>query len=183
MTIRTNTRKSGQVFAIDVLFSILPIVMIVGASLQYMYLAEESAMSLTQHNHLENAAQAMADYVMSEFQGSWDPSNPSSYYTQYIDNANCPNLRTAVTDYNESILGSMAYNVRVSSTYDNSELCRSNTAGTEICSNYPFCQNGDSLDFINDTAASVVRFMPEFDPSGNTHQGRIAEVTFTVWEK
>jgi hypothetical protein len=148
-----------------------------------MYLAEESATSLTQHNHLENAAQSMADYVMSEFQSSWDSSDPNARYAPYVDNTNCTNLRTSVNNYDQGISGSMAYNVRVTSTYDNSELCGSYTAGTEICNNYPFCQTGDSLNFMNDTAASAIRFMPEFDASGNPIPGHIIEVTFTMWER
>lgn len=187
---RTGPRSRGQVFSIDVLFSLLPIVMIIGASLQYMYLAEEDSKTLVRHSELQGAAQAMSEYTLSKFQGSWNVLDPNDYYEPYV-NSTCNGIRDAIADYAAMTGDDKSYIVLAESNFYplndlRSKLCGTFEAGTEICGNFPRCNTEDAdiiNNQVNDTAASIIRFMPEFDDDGNLLEGHIASVTFTVWDK
>jgi len=178
MTITSDRRNKGQVFSIDVLFALLPIVMIVGASLQYMYLAEEDARTLAKSSELEGIAREMSDYVMSNYLASWTGVDGS--YTPYLRNDTCQVLKTVVDDFADA-RDDFAYSVVVRDRQINTYLCQSNLAGQEICDHYPQC-NQAAWWLVNATSASVVRFMPAYD--GDTlDRGKIASVTFTVFDK
>lgn len=67
MKLMQNSGRKGQVFSVDVLLVLLPITLIFGASLQYLFLAEEQMASIAQTNQREMMAQGAAAYAMAKY--------------------------------------------------------------------------------------------------------------------
>jgi len=171
---RTTLNGKGQVFSIDVLFMLLPVMMIMGASLQYLYLAEEQAQSFVLNSRLELSAQAMASYVVSDFHSSGDP---------FVNTSNCQDLKSSLRDAENLFADGEPYAARVFSYFNNTAICKS--ASDDLWGNCPgSCVDYYSLDLMNNTAASDLRFMIEYNGStGVVSPGRIAGISFIRWEK
>ncbi len=173
--IQKNLGKRAQVFSIDVLFSLLPIMMIIGASLQYLYLSEEQMKGLSENSYLETLVQGMAENTISA-----DPQPP-------LRETNCRELSDLLRNY--PLPSGYVYHVRAVSYIDGIKRCHNpddNIQGDEnrLWSNLlpvgPRSENAP--EFFKNTMASELRFMLESDDSGNPEPGRIAGVSFIVWE-
>ena len=171
---RTGFGKRAQVFSIDVLFSLLPIMMILGASLQYLYIGEEQMKTLSEGSYLETLVQGMAENIIGT------PSPPE------IMEADCVDLEDALDDYSNSLPAGYVYHARVLSYFDGVPQC--DGGDDDIWSpalegNPPLRSRGKyATSFYNNTAASEFRFMLESDSSGDPEPGHIAGISFSVWE-
>ena len=152
-----NQRK-GQVFSIDVLFALLPIIMIIGASLQYLYIAEEDMKTIAIDGQRETASQALADYAMARYLSGKE---------NYVIGDECDDLQALIeedlTDYNESYFAWGYWN------------------GDRLCKDTSDYDKTWIL-FSNTTASSQERFMLKYDVSGEFEHGKIAGVSFIVEE-
>jgi hypothetical protein len=177
----TGIRKSGkgQVFSVDVLLALLPLMMIIGSSLQYMYLAQEQSKSLVVNSGLEGAARAMSDYVVSSYYASGEP---------YINGTHCKLLGDAADEAYDRFLsaGNYAYAIRVYDYNEKEYLCNApdETAVSPVwrCpSAKPACDSNVIYE-ISNTAASAFRLMPVYNDAETLLPGHIAGVSFAVWE-
>lgn len=172
---RIVTSGKGQVFSLDVLFSLLPVMMIIGAGLQYLYLAEEQSTALIEGARLETLAQAMAENVAAQD-------------GKYVRTENCSELNTTLSSAAQDFLpDGYVYHVQAYSYYDygnpdvgppSTRLC--NGSDDELWSS-----DLESNSFIqtNNAASSDLRFMLEYNAtSGNLTPGHIAGVSFTIWK-
>ena len=171
---RTATSGKGQVFSLDVLFSLLPVMMIIGASLQYLYLAEEQSTALIEGARLETLAQAMAENVAAQD-------------GKYVRTENCSKLETALSSAAQDFLpDGYVYHVQAYSYYDygNPDV---GFPPTRLCSGsddklWSSGLTPDSFNQVNNAASSDQRFMLEYNTSGNLMPGHIAGVSFTIWK-
>ncbi len=172
MKARTKSRK-GQIFSIDVLFSLLPMMMIIGASLQYLYLAEEDAKIVVQNSRLDTISQGMSGFVMSNAIASGAP---------YLMPDTCDGLEDAVRDYGTSFLpDGYSFFVKASNYYNLSDaLCSGSDPWSAPASLSIYGK--DMLDEMNNTAASDMRFTNVFKDDGTIDPGKIAGLSFIVWE-
>jgi hypothetical protein len=159
MNILKNQRK-GQVFSIDVLFSLLPVIMILGASLQYLYLAEEDLKMVVGDSERESAAQAIGDYLMA---------------MHFDDDAvfNCSRMRgdldTYKTGFLEVIPGKNKYTYYATG--------RDYSAAGLICEDpTEFLPPHAPIKQTNNTASAQERFMLK-------EPGKIVGVSVTVFEE
>ncbi len=183
MDMATKAGRKGQVFSIDVLFSILPVMMILGASLQYLYLAEEQMKTLSEESELDNLARGLADYVANA-----DPTPRQE---------DC-NLVSAIEEYSNNRLPERyVYHVMARSYYD-----YTSDPGHDLAYPNLICTGDDDKLWHDDleqgenpelygryanvvyknTASSQLRFMLEHDDAGNPIPGHIAGISFSVWE-
>ena len=167
--------KDGQVFSLDVLFALLPILMILGASLQYLYLAEEQATSIVVTSSLEKVVQGMSEQVKVSLQADSHPKQD-----------NCVEFADILNNYAGDYLpGDHLYFTDVWSYGDDSYLCTDADEATYRTWSSPtfLDEHGRfSLDYFNNTAASEVRFVLQHDASDAPEPGKIAGVSFTIWE-
>jgi hypothetical protein len=152
MNILKNQRK-GQVFSIDVLFSLLPVIMILGASLQYLYLAEEDLKMVVGDSEREAAAQGLGDYLMAHY---------------LADGFDCENLADSLHNYNLVITTQNEYTHYATGWgyFDAAYICEGNNEFLPIT--HP-------TKHTNNTASSQERFML-------TEPGKIVGVSVTVFE-
>jgi hypothetical protein len=154
-----NQRK-GQVFSIDVLFALLPIIMIIGASLQYLYIAEEDMKTLSVGSRRDLASSGMGDFLIAKYM-----DNPD-----YVEGSDCPELQSLVDGYAVANDYSKYYFVW---DYNNETRLCTNTAG----------YNADWIAISNSTASSEERFLLEHDPgTGEIKPGEIVGVSIVVEE-
>jgi len=172
MKLNFNQRK-GQVFSIDVLFVMLPIMMILGASLQYLYLAEEDTKTLAINTQLETVVQDMSAFVISEMRDNNDPD--------IRDSADCPDLKTKVDLIAGRIPSNNVYYVYVDSYFDEKRLC---ATATDVLWSDPGVSSGQwALQIDKESSASELRFALEHDSDGKLKPGKIAGITFTTWKQ
>jgi hypothetical protein len=159
MNILKNQRK-GQVFSIDVLFSLLPVIMILGASLQYLYLAEEDLKMVVGDSEREAAAQAMGDYLMA------------MHFDAHAV-FDCGRMRGDLNTYNNSFLkvipGKNEYR-----HYATGWDYTNGSSGDYICSGQ-FLPHFADIKQTNNTASAQERFML-------SEPGKIVGVSVTVFE-
>jgi hypothetical protein len=181
----SNNRK-GQVFSIDVLFAILPIMMIMGASLQYLYLAEEQMAEVSINMKLDREAQTFSDYVVNKYYVSPFPITKSS----------CADLNDTIKDA-DSFLGSgNAYYVYAKSYASDSRLCDGDDVANVLWGNcedaYGCCGATPTspscfylLEFHEHrgTKGSQLRFVLEHDDTGGVLPGHIAGLSFVRWKE
>ena len=171
---KANSRsRKGQIFSIDVLFSLLPMMMIIGASLQYLYLAEEDAKVVVQNSRLETIAQGMSGFVISNSLASGDP---------YLKPSGCSEFVSTMNNYKTDLLPTgYSYFVKTTNYYNSSAgLCSGDTLWS--ASGALSSLGKDLLDEMNNTAASDLRFTNVFDSTGTIEPGKIAGLSFVVWE-
>jgi len=171
----------GQIFSIDVLFSLLPIMMIIGASLQYLYLAEEDAKVIVQNSRLETISQGMSGYVMSNILAS----ATSGDYDSFPSSSGCADFVSLLDKYESTFLPSdppldYAFYVKAMNYH--------NTSAT-LCSGDTLWSSGSLsswgvyiLDEMNNTASSDLRFTNVLNSTGGIDPGKIAGLSFVVWE-
>jgi hypothetical protein len=170
MNLRLDCRKrKGQVFSIDVLFAILPVIMIIGASLQYMYLAEEDLKSMVLDNQRGTIAQGLSDAVMAEY---FKEAKSGKYHIR----KNCDDFETEVLNDADDILHS---------DYDRYIYAWDYYNNTE--NDTQLCKDTGSYDswFLlrtNNTLSSQERFMLMGNSSNTILPGQIAGVSIAVWE-
>jgi len=166
--------RKAQVFSIDVLFSLLPIMMILGASLQYLYIGEEQMKTLSEGSYLETLVQGMAESIVS--------SSPPPE----IMEENCDGLEGSLSDYSSTLPAGYVYHARADSYFDATLQCDGNDDhlwSTVLEGNPPPPTRGKyAMWFYNNTAASELRFMLESDSSGDPQPGQISGISFSVWE-
>lgn len=151
----------GQVFSIDVLFSLLPIVMIMGASLQYVFLAEEQMINSELGYQLDTSAQLMADYVVSKINSR--------------DEASCHDISSYLDSYDSLFLGGNAgYSLRMQSQYGTDRFCR----GVDLDNT----AQGVSVISLTAMSASQVRFVVNHDADDKVIPGEIVSLHFMRWE-
>jgi hypothetical protein len=153
MNILKNQRK-GQVFSIDVLFSLLPVIMILGASLQYLYLAEEDLKMVVGDSEREAAAQGLGDYLMAHY---------------FKDGFDCENLTGSLHNYNLVITTQNEY-----THYATGWDYTNGSSGDYICSGQ-FLPHFADIKQTNNIASSQERFMLK-------EPGKIVGVSVTVFE-
>lgn len=178
MKMRSKSGKRGQVFAIDVLFSILPVMMILGASLQYAYLGEEQMKILSADSQRQGAMQALSEHVMAEYRSSPDGQ---PYVTAEPDYA-CGGLKDAIGNAPGMPQG-YEYHVRVEMPSSSEEhICLDDElwshGGTQLLDAYYVGMESST----RLPGASGIRFMLEYDEEGRPIPGQIAGVSFTVWD-
>ena len=147
----------GQVFSIDAMLSLLPMMMIVGAALQYTYLAGEQAQILAQDSSLESKMQLFSGNVMAQYVASGGPLDCGKLGT-YANNAG------SLLKGDSPLAKDYLYDVRV---------------GKDQCVIPPGEQAVWRLDNLQNPAASGSRMML-FSEGGS--EPEIAEVHFTVWK-
>jgi hypothetical protein len=116
--IKFNFGRKGQIFSIDALFALLPIMMIMGASIQYLYLAEEESMSLAMNSRAEVTAQVMSEYVIATQRVSDEG---------YIKEEGCEDFMDALDEFTEKMPSNYIYYVRATSYTSpdiGKQLCR-----------------------------------------------------------
>lgn len=188
-TEKQKRQKAGQIFSIDVLFSLLPILMILGASLQYLYLVEERSKEIAQGSSLEMHAQAISEYVMAEFKSSGNFSGP---YSPFVRTDDCAYIKTSLSNAAGLLPTGYVYHARAEDYYNYASnipapLCATDKANNTL---WPAFTNLDSsfttgknaIEYINNTAASDTRFMVLFDSTGKMLPGQIGGVSFSVWK-
>ena len=173
MNLKFNQRKKGQVFSIDVLFALLPMVMILGASLQYLYLAEEDMKVVVIDSEREMLMQAFSDAAMAEYfsLGEYDLD---LYFCDDYDNK----WRALYNDILKPV--DYEYYAQVwSYNLDNYPPDLGERLCNDTLGDYKY-----TLFVQNNTMSSQERFMLEEDPSsaGDPNYGHIAGVSFAVWE-
>jgi hypothetical protein len=147
-----KNQRNGQVFSIDVLFSLLPVIMILGASLQYLYLAEEDLKMVVGDSEREAAAQAMGDWMMAGY---------------FMDGFDCDDIANHLGNHNLDISQNNKY------TYY--------ATGWDYISSPPYICPDEFLPFThptkhtNTTASAQERFML-------SEPGKIVGVSVTVFE-
>ncbi len=146
----------GQVFSIDAMLSLLPMMMIVGAALQYSYLAGEQSQTIAQDANLESKMQLLSGSVMAEYVKTGGAMT-CDVLGQYLGDA----LDLLGDGYN--------YDVRTGP-----ECILSNLNGVESATATRW-----RLDDLQNPAASGSRMMLY----GEGLEATLAEVHFTVWKK
>lgn len=174
----TKSTRGGQVFSVDILFSLLPVMMIIGASLQYLYLVEEDMKSIDSEIRLNDLAERLATKY---YRDSLASSDPYILQDQSSGTSDCSEFESALSADAQNIIGSdHRYQIYIW-TDSWGRICGDSD---KLWSPPLIDQTGKfALDLVKNTSSSTVRFMPVYDdPTDKIIPGEIASVTFTVWE-
>jgi hypothetical protein len=197
LILRPKGDKKAQVFSVDILFAILPIMMILGASLQYLYLAEENLKEIDVNTELDASAQILAEFTINRLYYGQSGSNV------HVSETDCEDLEQILGNY--TWLGPKdAYYVYAKSFTkdpDNNSLCHPPLQGGIIPNNATLwgnCENNHSADscctgadeiecyyllsVLPDTTGSQQRFVLEYNDTGAPMPGHIAGVNFIRWK-
>lgn len=155
----------GQIFSLDILVSLVPIVLLLGASLQYLFEVQDKTMFVSVDYELELLGRSSADYVV----------------TKYGHRLDCVQYNTDVGN----LLDPDNYEYYISANYYNETNPSERPAGKRSCGGIAMWSSDlevDSLSNNRRTTSSWKRFvLGTFD--GHLNPGNITEVSIAVWEK
>lgn len=161
-----RTNGKGQVFSIDVLFSLLPIIMILGASLQYVYLAEEQLINSELGYQLDSSVQLMSEYVVSQINSE--------------ERVNCNDIGRYLNDYRNDVLGpGEGYALRMVNQNEQAWTCQQSPGQSSFFQNPPEDENSPGK--IKAMSASQVRFIANLD-SPDSEPGDLISLHFMRWK-
>lgn len=157
--------SKGQIFSLDVLVSLVPIILLLGASLQYLFEVQEKTKFISEDYELELLARSTADFVITKYNNSLDCARYASD-VDFLLNEN--------------------YEYYISANYYQFETgSGEKPAGKRSCGGIDMWSAGldaDSLAHNKNTTSSWKRFvLGTFD--GHLNPGNITEVSIAVWEK
>jgi hypothetical protein len=167
-----NNQRKAQIFSLDVFFTMLPVIILLGAGLQYMHLAQEGSKNFMETNQLEMLVETFSNNVVSQIDETNAPNG-----------GDCSHFKTLLQDSEYLLKG------HTDNEYYYHVTVKEDT-GTEICgSSYELWSNGlnplfgaNAPTLIRDTTASEIRFIIQRDANGVPIPGKIAVLTFSVWE-
>ncbi len=179
---RSAGPRAGQIFSIDILFSLLPLMLILGASLQYLYLGEEQMKATARDGELEILAQSLSDSAITAMRESGEA---------YVSAADCDSLESALEGAAEEVLPSgYVYHALVT---DYGDYEAGESVGGDLCTESddlwsPQLEDGEPARgrfahiYYNNPADSELRFVLQRDDSGEIIPGKLAGISITVWE-
>ncbi len=158
----------GQIFSLDVLLSLLPIMMILGSSLQYLFLSEEEMRAIDRGNELEGIVNSFSECVMAGVRAGGSLPQWGS----------CQDFANVVDDCGGKVLPSgYVYYVRARGLWDGSPVCDKSRLWS-----IPDDKAQYALEIYNTTSASEERYLLLSDGTGSVERGKIVALSFTVWE-
>ena len=156
--------SKGQIFSLDVLVSLVPIILLLGASLQYLYEVQEKTRFVAEDYELELISRSAINYVVTKSENVLD----CAQYASDVD----------------TILGDN-YEYYISANYYESETSPGDRPGAKrSCPGVNMWSSRldvDSLYGNRQTAASWKRFVLG-SYEGQISPGNITEVSIAVWE-
>jgi hypothetical protein len=166
-----NQRK-GQLFSVDILLSILPIMLIVGASLQYLYLAEEETKSIAVDSRLESNVRSLSEYVMASM-GS----------DEYPIDGDCSDLAGFLRDAESKVLDAgYLYHAEVDGYHG--EMFNCDPADETWSGSIAISESlkpHSNIHFEN-SMSTMERFVLKRDAVGGIEKGNITSILFSVWK-
>ncbi|MBN2518395.1 MAG: hypothetical protein JXB14_06105 [Candidatus Altiarchaeota archaeon] len=185
IVLKKGSRSRGQIFSLDVLVALVPVVMLLGVGLQYLYEVQEEMKFVSGDYELESLSRAPLDLMVSKYGNVIYCDEYEDYLEKFLDTRYLDDdyvFYLAANYYTENIDGGSKPEKIASCELEGP------TASPEAVQFWSSrTDDGNSLDsesllMNKKTTASWKRFVLG-NVRGGLSPGNITEVSLAVWER